>query len=92
MMAKLRRQPGYAPITTNAHLNRVQAFRLFQAGFTPAEIAKAYPVVFATQREDGELRLGQRYTLLLDDGRKELDTVVLADDVTARIKRKESAD
>ncbi len=56
------------PLKTNASHNREQAMRLFEAGYTPQEIAANFPLVF-TVSSDG--LLGQKYNKILADGRKE---------------------
>lgn len=47
---------------TNAQHNRKQAIRLFEAGFTPAEIAAEFPLAFRLVSENGKPALAQVYS------------------------------
>jgi hypothetical protein len=78
---------SYNPLKTNAAHNREQAIRLFNAGFSAAEIAEEYPLVW---KRDNDGKIGQRYKWILSDGRKEIDVLITLESVTKLIKERKS--
>ncbi|MEE8385607.1 MAG: hypothetical protein V3S01_06805 [Dehalococcoidia bacterium] len=91
-MSKYKRAPGYDPLITNAQVNRESARKLYVAGYTVREIADHFPRVFKCSLEDGQDRLGQRYSLELDDGRLETYIVASWAEVVRLIAAKEGVD
>ena len=85
----MKKRPGYAPLITNAHINRSIAAELFRSGFSVREIVELFPRVFKLSREEGQDRLGQRYTVELDDGRLELDLTITREAVDEAIASRE---
>lgn len=82
------KQLHYSSLVTNASLNRDAAVRMFKAGMSPADIARAFPKVFTCT--DG--KLGQIYDSEIADGSGRLETryTILKSAVDAAIKRHKS--
>ncbi len=75
------------PIKTNAAHNREQAIRLLAAGFTTADIARAFPAVFKVSAAG---LLGQRYSETLADGRKETPISISSQAVSDMLRKQSS--
>jgi hypothetical protein len=75
-----------SPLRTNAQINREHAMKMFKAGMTPKDIARAFPEVF---KLDSEGKLGQKYDYELGDGsgRYETKRMITADAVKAAISK-----
>lgn len=75
-----------SPLRTNAQINREHAVKMFKAGMTPQEIARAFPEVFKLDKEG---KLGQKYDYELGDGsgRYETKRMITSDAVKAAIKK-----
>lgn len=71
----------YSTLYTNAAHNRDQATRLFKAGYTPQEIADAFPLIWKCT--DGAI--GQRYDSVMSDERKEIDAMMASEAVATMI-------
>lgn len=84
------------PWMTNAHHNRKQAVRMFNAGFSAKEIAREFPLAFRSTPtglalhydEDATRALHQRDPLAAEHGLKEMSLMVSSQAVTTAIKRK----
>jgi len=73
----LQKLHGDGPLMTNAAVNRNHAARMFKAGMTPEEIARAFPEVFTFTRGEGG-GLGQKYdSVYVSSGRKETRRMIV---------------
>ena len=73
------------PLFTNAHLNRNQAMRLINAGFSPREVAKAFPRVWSCNVEG---KLGQKYDGVYSNGLKETRYTILSEIVDKMVDKR----
>ena len=71
----------YTSTFTNAMHNRQQATRLFNAGYTPHEIAREFREIWSI---DNGL-IGQKYDQLTSDNRKEISIIMSSDKVDTLI-------
>lgn len=62
----------YTSTFTNAMHNRTQAQRLFDAGYTPKQIARLFPDVWSINSG----LIGQMYDQILSDDRKEISIMM----------------
>lgn len=85
----MRKLP-YTTLRTNAAHNREQALRLIKAGFTPAEVAQHFPLIWRGHDDGGMYQLGQRYNAVMLDGRKEIDAMMSSEAVDRLIESKQN--
>ena len=80
----LKKLSGRRPLHTNASINRSRAVEMFNAGMTPAQIAKEFGRVFFVTPEG---KLGQKYDSYYADGSKETRITVGMHAVDQAIER-----
>jgi len=84
---------------TNAQLNRKQAVRLFEAGFTPEEIAAEFPRAYRASNgklslvysDSATIALHRRDRIAAECELKETDITVLSSAVTKLIAKRKQA-